>query len=1096
MVGGVLLFALTWRLDQAIKTAYDTHWFAPSEKGTPLACESCLRLPSEWWVLVYLLATALAFAAILWAALKWRLRCVQESGSEALRWTTRFGYGVIVVCAGLAIYFRFEYAGGDGQHATTLVVLNVAGLSAALAIAVMATNLRYQAHLGAMRDEAAARRAAETRDTTDETCADELPPDPPSLKSALGRFVQRQRLNLILVVVLLLLLTVVGDTSGQAIDSIRSWSPLPSPSGDVTGVSGPARLLMGLASSLLFALVLYESGLRLTQAAEGSTQLRTRLLTWLAAASLLAGLILWRVFDFGPGLAIAGAVIGLVLLLDLPDLEGRQDEVEGPDLLRAEQRAPEWLAIAPLIAFAATSVAAFVDAALSGGLSWRTGFILAPAIILALLAVLMTSEHLPPRLERPSDERTAAVALVPIGVGMLLVALSWIGGPGWLHRPNWPAIVGAVALVALVAYAIWLFRVSHGQQPEEEGLTSAPVGTFTAYATPLAVGAALGTLVAIHLDPVDAGRTLGVLALANIAMAAAAVFFLYLVLAAIRYRPPRLLWWFGFRQLPVLSSVALWWVIVGLIGTDTLHDVRIVDRGPVVTAESATTPPRPTLGEAFDEWVASQPELVANTSGKPVPLVLVAAHGGGIRAAYWTASALDCLVGVSAVGTRPAALADPDKDERGRTCADKRRETAEQQTAARRIFLMSGVSGGALGLYAYARQLLHNGQLGGPEWVDQRLSHDFASPAVGWGLFHDMPNRLLGLSPHRGGGCRLRINDEACWTDDRAAVLEDTFDAAWDTVATEALLRKTYDLRLSSDARASANAKLVPIIVANSTLTGGHTRAVSSAIDLGAWPQADSADRRARNDPLPLAGTIEIADAICENGDLRLSTATVLAARFPYVTPSGHIGDGCGREAEDAPTAGQTQTPTCADATQVTCDGSYVDGGYAENSGLFTILAIWPSLRQEIATYNQDTRHKRRVAPLIIELDNHYQTSVSATVPSGGAKGESLIPIVTALGSRDAMQTYARAAARRLLPGGCMITISPSMHPGLIAPLGWELSPSARDDLASARIQPHPAAGKEERAKQIRNLRLLQDRLGGASEPRIGLGRPLRYCNR
>ena len=1111
VVGGVLLFVLTWRLDQAVKTAYDTRWFAPSERGTPLACESCLRLPSSGWVWVYGLATVFAFAAIFVAVLMWRLRCVKETGTKELFWTTAVGFAVIGISAGFAVYFRLEYASGRGQHGTTIVVSNVFGIAAAIAVALMATNLRYQAHRKVMQDAidahresegkaaaAAAKRTDAGTGAGDGNGAPPTPPrplEPPSLKSSLGRFVKRQRLNLILVVALALLLTVVGDTSGQAIDSIRSWSPLPSPPDEVTGVSGPARLLMGLASSLLFALVLYESGLRLTQAAERSTEMRIPLLRALAGVALVGGLLCLLVGDFGRGFVVAGAVIALVLLLEWPALAGPELEVEPPDLLRAEQRAPEWLAITPLLAFAATSVAAFVDAALSGGLSWRTGFILAPAVALGLLAVLMTSERLPPALLRPSNMRTAAVALVPIGAAPVLVWLGSRDQPAWLHRLNWPAIVGGLTLLLLVGYSIWLFRAAHGQQPQSEGLTSLPVGIFTAYATPLAVGSALGVLIAIHLNPIETGRTLGVLALANIALAAIAVLFLYLVLAAILYRPPRLLWWFGFRQLPVLAFVALWWIVVGLLGAGTLHDVRIVDRKPVLTAaEPESIPAKPTLEDAFDQWVKSQPELVADKPGsRPVPLVLVAAHGGGIRAAYWTASTLDCLVGVSAVGTRRAALENPSTAEQERTCTGTRRTREQQQSAARRIFLMSGVSGGAVGLYAYARQLLHNGQLGGPEWVDQRLSHDFASPAVGWALFHDLPNRLLGLQPDRGGGCRRHFH-KACWTDDRAAVLEETFDAAWETTSTEALLRRTYDLRFSKTDTASANAKLVPVIVANSTLTGGHTRAVSSAIDLGAWPQADNADRRANNDPLPLAGTIEIADALCEDGDLRLSTATILAARFPYVTPSGHIGDGCGRNTP--PAAKRAEIPDCSDATQVTCDGSYVDGGYAENSGLFTILAIWPSLRHQIAAYNADTDHTRKIAPLIVELDNHYQTTVSATVPSGGAKGESLIPIVTAFGGRNAMQTYARAAARRLLRGGCMITLSPSMHPGLIAPLGWELSPSARNDLASARTRPHPAAIKDERTRQIRNFRILQDGLGGDDEPRIRVGKSVRRCSR
>lgn len=75
-----------------------------------------------------------------------------------------------------------------------------------------------------------------------------------------------------------------------------------------------------------------------------------------------------------------------------------------------------------------------------------------------------------------------------------------------------------------------------------------------------------------------------------------------------------------------------------------------------------------------------------------------------------------------------------------------------------------------------------------------------------------------------------------------------------------------------------------------------------------------------------------------------------------------------------------------------------------------------------------------------------------------------------------------------------MVTVSPGLHPGLIAPLGWELSKSAREDLSSGLIKPHPAATEGKRMEQVEVLRRLQERLAGESETRVGLTPPLRVC--
>src|SRR5260221_5697713 len=122
-----------------------------------------------------------------------------------------------------------------------------------------------------------------------------------------------------------------------------------------------------------------------------------------------------------------------------------------------------------------------------------------------------------------------------------------------------------------------------------------------------------------------------------------------------------------------------------------------------------------------------------------------------------------------------------------------------------------------------------------------------------------------------------------------------------------------------------------------------------------------------------------------------------------------------------------------------------VDGGYAENSGLFTIDALWPKLRQLVVAYNtSDPPPPRQIAPVIVELDNHYRASEPSEIPGSGTGLETIVPPATGFGAHDAMETYARALAYRLRPRDCTVTISPGLHPGLTAPLGWELSDAAQ----------------------------------------------------
>ena len=206
----------------------------------------------------------------------------------------------------------------------------------------------------------------------------------------------------------------------------------------------------------------------------------------------------------------------------------------------------------------------------------------------------------------------------------------------------------------------------------------------------------------------------------------------------------------------------MWWIVAGILAPAQLHDARLTRLQPAKTAAPSS------LDGAFHEWVHDQAAVLNARKKGPVPLFLVATHGGGIRAAYWTALALDCIV----AGNGKPELADaPDY---AKTCTDVRRTRARAQAAARDIFLISAVSGGAVGTYAYARELLDGGALSSG-WIRARLGDDFASPTIGWGLYHDLPDHFVGLHPGTGGRCGASFSGQ-CLASDRAAVLENSFD--------------------------------------------------------------------------------------------------------------------------------------------------------------------------------------------------------------------------------------------------------------------------------------------------------------------------------
>jgi hypothetical protein len=149
------------------------------------------------------------------------------------------------------------------------------------------------------------------------------------------------------------------------------------------------------------------------------------------------------------------------------------------------------------------------------------------------------------------------------------------------------------------------------------------------------------------------------------------------------------------------------------------HRVRLcADKDCVPAPAQAWSPiptvnDRPTIREAALAWYKQAEELYHkdnNNQQKPVPMLVIATAGGGIRAAYWTATVLEKLK--------------DDLQKKGRAL-DKL------------LFAISGVSGGSVGAMNYVATLHFGGK------PTAYLQSDFLAPAIASLVFADSVSNFL-----------------------------------------------------------------------------------------------------------------------------------------------------------------------------------------------------------------------------------------------------------------------------------------------------------------------------------------------------------------
>ncbi len=512
----------------------------------------------------------------------------------------------------------------------------------------------------------------------------------------------------------------------------------------------------------------------------------------------------------------------------------------------------------------------------------------------------------------------------------------------------------------------------------------------------------------VTLDVWSASRILGAVTLVEASMGVAAVIFGAATLWIERTAPPRFLATFGLRRTPLFVLLLVWLVFANLTPDRGYHDVRLLDN-------ALAARPRLTAVQAWTRWRNEQLTTGEQSPGErqAVPMIFVATSGGGIKAAVWTSFVLDCVFrGGDAV----------ESPESKKTCAAADPSSNDRTSS---IFAASGISGGSLGLVEYTTHEVVSGSDPDPGWIQRVMGEDFVSPNLGWQLFVEVPRALLRFDPGM----------------DRAEVLERGFEQAWGSAAPigEAvggpLANGFLDQQFSHPE--------IPFLILNGATVGGGCRFVTSVLStagdldpnqcshVGALV-SDAPDAASGGLIFPASQDL-MAVLACQNGDgsmddVRLSTAALLSARFPYVSPSAHLN-------------------SCGPTLQV------VDGGYLDGSGGASAKELWDAVAPEVNAWNADETNSVCIVPYLLQIDSGYEDATGAK-PLRAVSEPRVPPTANsqARGSRSVEgRNEAALAFQQSLPNlsrsDRYAIVYLHSHPGSEAPLGWTMSSGSVNDL-------------------------------------------------
>ncbi|MDD5299328.1 MAG: hypothetical protein PHD65_02420 [Gallionella sp.] len=307
-----------------------------------------------------------------------------------------------------------------------------------------------------------------------------------------------------------------------------------------------------------------------------------------------------------------------------------------------------------------------------------------------------------------------------------------------------------------------------------------------------------------------------------------------ILLAAIAWVPVGSLfvYWGSRYNFPILTLLLVFAIAFSYYNDN--HEIRTINSNTPLAKKAS-------VSDHTKHWLTTRQAEISASQNK-YPVFIVAAEGGGIRAAYWTAAVLTSL-------------------------QDK------YPNFATHVFAISGISGGSLGAGIF--NLLVKEQKEGNSFKMCRdeankaalfscssniLSRDFLSPTIATMLYPDLIQRFLPIG----------INSF-----DRAKSLEGAWEASWKKSIENNRMSDSFNKLWESDTKAE-----LPALFFNSTSVETGKRFIFSNLSVIS----------------KVEGKPEFVDAfdaqsIIKN-EIPFSTAIHGSARFTYVSPAGTIQDG------------------------------------------------------------------------------------------------------------------------------------------------------------------------------------------------------------
>ena len=306
---------------------------------------------------------------------------------------------------------------------------------------------------------------------------------------------------------------------------------------------------------------------------------------------------------------------------------------------------------------------------------------------------------------------------------------------------------------------------------------------------------------------------------------------------------------------------------------------------------------RPTLEKYTKNWLA-QPGRMAEIrqSDSIYPVFFVLADGGASRSGYWTAAVLGKL------------------------------QDQTKGAFSRHLFCLSGASGGSVGNTAFFSLLPQNRQEKDTSFkyektVREFFSNDFLSYTLATFLGSDVMRHLIPVSSFP----------------DRAAALEMSMEQPGSGNAVARAFQTDFSEIIGTTEKYN-----LPLLFINTTRMQDAQPGVVSNIAIN--------DRYSTfNTRLDVLSLLDSANNEDSRG-LRTSTAAVLGARFPYLSPAGNIRD-----------------------------NYFVDGGYFDNSGAGVVQETIGFLERKLGTDTVYREIRKKMRFYVIHLVNEPLKNPSDT---------------------------------------------------------------------------------------------------------------------